>query len=306
MTCNIVLFYTFLTCAIAIARPGSEEPRGLYPLGRDIRGSPAGIREDDKGLREVTCQLPDVCPYYPLSVCFSYTSFRLSELLYLPLPSLPTTSQKTDSILIGSNNQSHLGDDTDEILTSGGKWEDEEERRFFEDIQDLKDFVPKSMLGLESDTEGEGDKDKDDETDKIEKEKIAEEVRKLEEELEGLKLNGGSNGHAVGAPVSATEDANEDDDGHVTNLCPLRVTNILCSIATPTPGSPKASTPPLSPQLVPQGPTQLLTSLLARLPDATNRALVDQAAVDFAFLNSKAARKRLVRVSHSRLYIFFY
>lgn len=47
--------------------------------------------------------------------------------------------------------------------------------------------------------------------------------------------------------------------------------------------------------MAPQGPSQLLTALLARLPDATNRTLIDQAAVDFAFLNSKAARKRLVR-----------
>ena len=47
--------------------------------------------------------------------------------------------------------------------------------------------------------------------------------------------------------------------------------------------------------MAPQGPSQLLTALLARLPDATNRSLIDQAAVDFAFLNSKAARKRLVK-----------
>jgi regulator of nonsense transcripts 2 len=69
-------------------------------------------------------------------------------------------------------------------------------------------------------------------------------------------------------------------------------------LATPTPGTPKALTPPLSPQLAPQGPSQLLTALLARLPDATNRALIDQAAVDFALLNSKAARKRLVKVGY--------
>lgn len=52
----------------------------------------------------------------------------------------------------------------------------------------------------------------------------------------------------------------------------------------------------MSPQLAPQGPSQMLTALLARLPDATNRSLIDQAAVDFSFLNSKAARKRLVKV----------
>ena len=69
------------------------------------------------------------------------------------------------------------------------------------------------------------------------------------------------------------------------------------SPVTPTPTSPKLSSPPLSPQLAPQGPSQLLTGLLARLPDATNRTLIDQAAVDFAFLNSKAARKRLIKVT---------
>ncbi len=63
---------------------------------------------------------------------------------------------------------------------------------------------------------------------------------------------------------------------------------------TPVPGTPRAATPPLSPH-APQGPSQLLTALLTRLPDATNRELVDQAALDFAFLNSKAARKRLVK-----------
>jgi regulator of nonsense transcripts 2 len=198
-----------------------------------------------------------------------------------------------------------LGDDNDEILTSGGKWEDEEERRFFEDLQDLKDFVPKSVLGLESEAEEDKDKGENEETEKIEKERVAEEVRKLEEELEGLKLSEGSNGHAVGsAAVSETEDANDDDDEYVTKSfrCSLQKL-ILFSIATPTPGSPKVPTPPLSPFLAPQGPTQLLTSLLARLPDATNRALVDQAAVDFAFLNSKAARKRLIKVNYLRLYL---
>ena len=66
------------------------------------------------------------------------------------------------------------------------------------------------------------------------------------------------------------------------------------SAATPVPSPP--GSPPHTPTLAPQGPSQILTALLARLPDATNRTLIDQAAVDFAFLNSKAARKRLVKV----------
>jgi regulator of nonsense transcripts 2 len=104
----------------------------------------------------------------------------LSELLYLPLPSLPTASQKSDSILIGSN--SNQLNDPEEIMTTGGKWEDEEERRFFEDIQDIKDFVPSSVLGVEGHPEGEESKEV--ERERAEREK--EEVRKLEEELEKL------------------------------------------------------------------------------------------------------------------------
>ena len=67
---------------------------------------------------------------------------RLSELLYLPMPELPTSSQKSDSIQIGSNTSNqYSNDDSDDMIISGGKWEDEEERRFFEDIQDLKWFT---------------------------------------------------------------------------------------------------------------------------------------------------------------------
>ncbi|KAG2150468.1 ARM repeat-containing protein [Suillus clintonianus] len=199
----------------------------------------------------------------------------LSELLYLPMPSLPTVSQKSDSIQIGANAIS--GDEEDPLAISGGKWEDEEERRFFEDIQDLKDFVPKSVLGIES--EEKEDQEATEEREKAEKEKADAEAKKLEEELEGLKLDGDqTNGRR---DSTAEVETNEGEpDGTIT----------------PTPTSPaKASSPPLSPQLAPQGPSQLLTALLARLPDATNRAMIDQAAIDFAFLNSKAARKRLIK-----------
>jgi regulator of nonsense transcripts 2 len=45
------------------------------------------------------------------------------------------------------------------------------------------------------------------------------------------------------------------------------------------------------------GPAARLTALFAALPEASNREMVDKLAVEFAFLNSKAARKRLIRVS---------
>ncbi|KAI0031222.1 transcription factor [Vararia minispora EC-137] len=198
----------------------------------------------------------------------------LSELLYLPLPTLPTSSQASSSIQIGSSAHSLLSDDAEELAlaASGGKWEDEEERRFFEDIQDLREVVPRSILGIEDDREPA----KDEDADKEKEEREREEVRKLEEELAGLSEEGAelnTNGNAT------LEDEDDEDDG----------------MATPVPGSPKDISPNGTPALAPQGPSQLLTALLARLPDCTNRSLIDQAAVDFAFLNSKAARKRLVK-----------
>jgi len=138
--------------------------------------------------------------------------FRLSELLYLPMPSLPTASQKSDSIQIGGNAVS--GDEEDPLVISGGKWEDEEERRFFEDIQDLKDFVPKSVLGIESDEKE--DNEAAEEREKAEKEKADAEAKKLEEELEGLKQDG--DGDRVNGRKDDTAEAEvreEEPDGCV-------------------------------------------------------------------------------------------
>lgn len=110
---------------------------------------------------------------------------RLSELLCLPLPDLPNNARKTDSLQIGvSSSNNPGGEESDEIYTTGGKWEDDEERKFFEEVQDLRDFVPKSVLGLDD-----ADKATDDDSEKaVEQEK---ELRKLDEELQRL---GGEDG----------------------------------------------------------------------------------------------------------------
>ncbi|KAJ3790841.1 transcription factor [Lentinula aff. detonsa] len=193
---------------------------------------------------------------------------QLSELLCLPLPNLPNDTRKADTLQIGVSNSNGLGsDDSDELYTTGGKWEDDEERKFFEEVQDLKDFVPKSVLGLD-DADHVVDDSSEKATDRVEQEK--EQMRKLDEELQRLRGETGIQEN--------TQSVEEEDD-----------------TPTPTPGTPRAASPLASPHLAPQGPSQLLTALLTRLPDATNRILIDQAAVDFAFLNSKAARKRLVK-----------
>lgn len=90
---------------------------------------------------------------------------------------------------------------------SGGKWEDEEERRFFEDVLDLKEFVPSSVLGLEE-GEQKDDKEAEEEREREREEKDKEEVRKLEEEIERL----GENSDVERLPDELSDDLGEDSE----------------------------------------------------------------------------------------------
>lgn len=47
-----------------------------------------------------------------------------------------------------------------------------------------------------------------------------------------------------------------------------------------------------------------LDSLLSLLPNMINRDLIDQAAVDFCYLNSKASRNKLIKVFYND-YLFY-
>ncbi|THZ21098.1 ARM repeat-containing protein [Aureobasidium pullulans] len=116
-----------------------------------------------------------------------------------------------------------------------GIWEDEEERRFYENLIDLKDRVPGILLE-------DGKKKKSDGDDQ---------VGKRVEEIAEAKLE-------TAEPKSA-----EGDDQST-------------AIANKTVGA-------------------QVDALLAQLVDLTNKDQVDQFAIDFCFLNSKASRNRLVR-----------
>lgn len=183
---------------------------------------------------------------------------------------------------------------------TGTKWEDEEERRFFEDLQDLQDFVPKGLLGID---EKDGVENSENDAEKDLKNRAEEEVKELENELKKLELLGDGqesleNGIVKNGIEGETE--NEDEYAFIFQSCGSCTSRsrILFSNATPVQSPPRTPTRPDSPGPAPQaqGPSQLLTALLTRLPDATNRAMIDSAAVEFAYLNSKAARKRLVKV----------
>lgn len=112
-----------------------------------------------------------------------------------------------------------------------GIWEDEDERRFYENLVDLKGKVPGMLLE-------DGKKKKTDTDEQV-----------------GKKIDPAD---ATAEPTSTKED------------------DMSTAIANKTIGA-------------------QVDALLARLPDLTNKDLIDQAAIDFCFLNSKASRNRLVK-----------
>lgn len=138
-------------------------------------------------------------------------------MLYLPLPTLPTSSSTGNSIQIGTNTGGLLSDDADEAAFAalGGKWEDEEERRFFEDIQDLREVVPKSILGIEESKEA--IKENNDSDTDAKKNAEDEEVKRLQDELAGLEASGGAL-QANGKADAHDEAAEDEDDGYVVSF----------------------------------------------------------------------------------------
>ncbi|KAL4957225.1 armadillo-type protein [Aspergillus filifer] len=121
-----------------------------------------------------------------------------------------------------------------------GIWEDEEERRFYENLVDLKGKVPAVLLddGKKKKTEGEAAKKKEGEAAEPSTEKTEPSVQTPEEKVA------------------------EDDQS--------------TAIVSKTVGA-------------------QVDALLAKLPDLQIKDQVDQMALDFCFLNSKASRNRLVK-----------
>ncbi len=110
-----------------------------------------------------------------------------------------------------------------------GIWEDEDERRLYENLVDLKGKVPGMLLEEQKKKKTDSD------------------------EQVGKRRN------------PETEEVKADD-----------IDEASMAIANKTIGA-------------------QVDALLARLPELTNKDLVDQAAIDFCFLNSKASRNRLIK-----------
>lgn len=157
----------------------------------------------------------------------------LAEVLGVEMPDLSEKDNNSSALQSGIG-LVKTGDYLRGEGTGAGIWEDEEERRFYETLVDLKDRVPGILL-----EDG--------------KKKKAE-----NEEQVGSKVDG------VALQKDKVDPKSGDDEEAST------------AIANKTVGA-------------------QVDALLARLVEFTHKDQVDQFAIDFCFLNSKASRNRLIK-----------
>ncbi|KAL7411066.1 armadillo-type protein [Mrakia frigida] len=221
----------------------------------------------------------------------------LADLLHLPAPVFPAlaTSKGNSSVLVLDNSSSNPFARALDDIPVGGMWEDEEERKFYEDIVDLSEFVPGGILGVKEKTEDEKEKDKAVEAgaEQERKEREEKEADDIQRQLESLE-----EGTEV-VPVSVEEPTTPETAGEAEAIAIADSLKEALDLAdapptvipepVPAPATDEAGA------LLPAGPLARLNVIFTALPEITSKAALDQLAVDFAFLNSKPSRKRVIK-----------
>ena len=168
------------------------------------------------------------------------------------LPDVEPDSPTADSMIRGIGT-GPLGKNAEEFVP-GGIWEDEEARRFYEDIIDLKERVPPTLLD------------------------------------DAAKFSAAT---AASEPLRPTSPESVRDEGKEGSVDGDEISDTSSehSVATIE----EKSTLDTNTTIVNKGVGQKVDLLLMRMPESSNRDLIDQIAVDFIFLNSKASRNRLIK-----------
>ena len=226
----------------------------------------------------------------------------LADLLGLTMPDLPTSATLSKGGLQIVENISSFT-----VRDEGGSgiWDDDEEKRFYEELPDLKELVPAGLLGIRekakstagaaagNTAEGGDDKEingenqvaEDDAEEKEEQKKQKAVEEDIKRQLEQLSLQGDE---AEGTTTNGKNGDEEESEPKAANGQEEQTGATAEAVDSGIVGEEEG---------LQSGPAARLTALFAALPEAVNREMVDKLAVEFAFLNSKAARKRLVKVS---------
>ncbi|KAM5447478.1 mRNA decay protein [Microsporum audouinii] len=170
----------------------------------------------------------------------------LCEILGTEMPDL-AEKEASDGAVGGSIGLVKTGEYLRGQGEGAGIWEDEEERRFYENLADFKGKVPAVLLedGKKKKTDG-------------------------EDQSKSKADNEGQNGIASGPEGASKTDSQPADSNSREPEEPAT------TIANKSVGA-------------------QVDALLSKLPELANKDAVDQLALDFCFLNSKASRNRLVK-----------
>ncbi|ADV23037.1 hypothetical protein I315_04869 [Cryptococcus gattii Ru294] len=229
----------------------------------------------------------------------------LADLLNLTPPTLPTAASLSKSGLqiVESSSSFTVRDDGP---VAGGIWDDEEEQKFYQDLVDLKEVVPASLLGIkekskEDDQEGGGEsQDKSEEEEENQQKAEEEALRKQLEQMELADSQAQPESEPEPEPQSQLQTL--DRPASSSSLDSVAVAHeeeaqvhVEDEQAATVPMTTAATTAAIEEDGLQSGPAARLSALFAALPESNNREVVDKLAVEFAFLNSKAARKRLIK-----------
>jgi regulator of nonsense transcripts 2 len=241
----------------------------------------------------------------------------MADALDVEMPELPDDDGTTKMSIISSNGTNTFADDKDTV--ENGIWEDEDARSFYEKLADLKVLVPGVLLesAIKKDSVKDGKTVNDDaadvdtevksvDTSNRAAETEGEKEDKLLEKLEHLDLNDMDNDEADAEPESEVVDVEQDNEANVaagaveyvspsSHLPMIKIDSFLSSTLADKDDAEDAAnggTGIKSTQMV------QLEALLARLPTLNNRDMIDSVAVEFCYLNSKSARKRLIKVGY--------
>ncbi|KAG2224950.1 hypothetical protein INT45_000071 [Circinella minor] len=199
----------------------------------------------------------------------------LADALDLEMPELPEEEGVT-RVSIVSAGAANAFSETKESLANG-IWEDEDARKFYEDLPDLNVLVP--GVFLESNPpKRTTDGDDDAQNENTSEEKTIEEKKEesnTENKMDKVEKKGDEQEkETTGDEETGDEDVDASD---------------LVDQALNTDKDEEGTANSMPSQLA------QLDGLIARLPTLGNRDLIDSAAVEFCYMNSKNARKRLVK-----------
>ncbi|ODQ55597.1 ARM repeat-containing protein [Saitoella complicata NRRL Y-17804] len=175
---------------------------------------------------------------------FVSSAQTLADALGVEMPHLPTPEEdRPESVVRALGSVAEGGRREGE--TVGSLWEDEDSRRFYEEVVDLSTRVPGIFLEAGK---------------KSAEEEAAKEGEK-KDKVEGTGAVG-----EEGGEMDLDEDEDEkEEEGDGADAAPTKTIGAQ------------------------------VDALLLRLPELTNRDLIDEFAVDFCFVNSKASRNRLIK-----------